>query len=92
MFAFEGGVLGLIYLAMLALKVWAVVDAIIRPAGAFAAAEKLTKNAWLLILGLSLAAAIIIPAVIGLLSLAGLVAAAVYLLDVRPALVSVTRR
>lgn len=71
------------WLALLALKLWALVDACIRPAVAFPAAGKLTKAAWVAIL----AAAVLLSgfSVLGLLSLVGTVAAIVYLVDVRPA-------
>ncbi len=90
--AFESGVASLVYLALTGVKLWALVDAVLRPSQAFLAADKLTKTGWLWILGLTFAAHILFPQLIGLLSFAGIVAAFVYLLDVRPALVSVTRR
>ena len=77
---------------ILAVKVFAFVDALTRPTQAYVAAEKLTKPAWLLILGLTVVTALVWPSVIGILSIVGIVAAFVYLLDVRPALASVTRR
>ncbi len=80
------------FFVLLIVKVWALIDAITRPAEAFVAAGKLTKPAWMLILGLTVATTVVFPSVIGLLSIAGIIAAFVYILDVRPALVSVTRR
>lgn len=70
-------------LGALALKVWALVDAVTRPTGAYVAAGKLTKVAWVVIL----AVAVLIGGtdVFGLFGLVGLVAAIVYLVDVRPA-------
>jgi hypothetical protein len=67
----------------LGLKVWALVDACTRPQAGYVAAGKLTKLAWVGIL----AAAVLLGlgSVLGLLSLAGTVAAIVYLVDVRPA-------
>lgn len=91
-FAFESGLLSLVYLVLLIVKVWALVDAITRPGAAFSAADKLTKVAWLWILGLTLAFAVVFPSVVGLFSIAGTIAAFVYLLDVRPALAELTRR
>jgi len=71
-------------LALLALKLWALVDACVRPAAAFQAAGKLTKLAWIAIL----AAAVLLGAasVLSLFGLVAVVAAIVYLVDVRPAL------
>lgn len=91
-FALESGIMLVVWLAMVAVKVWALVDAVMRRPDAFTAANKLTKNAWLVILALTLVCALVFPSVIGLFSLAGLVAALVYLLDVRPALAELTRR
>ncbi|CAN5286970.1 hypothetical protein BH24ACT10_BH24ACT10_01690 [soil metagenome] len=70
-------------LLTLAIKVWALVDAVTRPGPAYAAAGKLTKPIWLSIL----VAAVLLGGtnVMGLLGLLGTVAAIVYLADVRPA-------
>jgi hypothetical protein len=75
-----------IFLILLAVKIFALVDALARPAAAYASAGKLTKPAWLLILGLALAVDLLIFNPIQLLSLLGTVAAFVYLADARPAL------
>jgi hypothetical protein len=91
-FDFESGVLGVLFLVLAAVKAWALIDAVARPTPAFPAADKLTKPAWLWILGLGLVAHIVFASPIGLLSIAGTVAAFVYLLDVRPAVASLTRR
>lgn len=90
-FAFQDIVTSVSVLALLALKVWALVDALLRPAEAYVATGKMTKPAWLLILGLAVGAALVFPSVFGLLGILGIVAALVYVLDVRPALVEVTR-
>ena len=87
---FESLLVLVLFYALMAVKVWAFVDALMRPAPAYVAAEKLTKNAWLLILGLTVVSAFLFRPM-GLLSIAGTVAAFVYILDVKPALVSVTR-
>jgi hypothetical protein len=68
----------------LALTVWAFVDALIRPAAGFVAAGKLTKPGWAAITGL---AAVIIywQGPMSFLGLPAVIAAIVYLVDVRPA-------
>ena len=70
-------------LGLLALKLWALVDACIRSAQAYVLAGKLTKLAWVAIL----AAAVLLgrASVLGFFGLVGTVAAIVYLVDVRPA-------
>ena len=65
------------------IKLWALVDAATRPGPAYVAAGKLTKPVWIAIL----AAAVLLGGldVLGIFGLLGLVAAIVYLVDVRPA-------
>ena len=93
MFAYyEFGVMFVVYWALFVVKMWALIDAVMRPAEGYTAADKLTKTAWLWILGLTLVTHIVFKSPLGVLSLAGAVAAFVYLLDVRPAVASVTRR
>ena len=70
-------------------EVWAFIDATRRPAPAFIAAGKLTKPLWLIILGVATVIGLYTAAsgsfaVIGILSVASFVAAAVYLTDVKP--------
>lgn len=79
-------------LALFAIQGWAFVDALTRKPDAFVAAEKMTKNAWTIILGVALAAHLLFWHPINILNLAGAVAAIVYLVDVRPAVQSHTRR
>ena len=81
----------LAFFALMGVKVWAFVDALTRPAAAYVAAEKLTKPAWLLILGLTVVSSLLWSSPLGLFSIVGTVAAFVYLLDAKPALASVTR-
>lgn len=69
----------------LGLKVWALVDCVTRRPDAFVAAGKLTKTKWLAILGVALVLALVIFDPLSLLNIVGIVAAAVYLADVRPA-------
>jgi hypothetical protein len=91
-FAFQSGVMFAVYVALLLVKAYAFIDALTRRSDAFPAADKQTKVAWLWITGLSLAAEIILPGPIGLVSLIGTIASFVYILDVRPAVHAVTRR
>ena len=74
-------------LAAFGVEAWAFIDAITRPANAYVATGKQTKKIWLLILGVALvvgAYAVYSMALIGILSIAAFVAAAIYLADVRP--------
>ena len=73
----------LLGLGLLALKVWALIDAIRRPAEAFVAAGKQTKIIWVAIL--TVVVLLGGTSVLSIFALAGTVAAIVYLVDVRPA-------
>lgn len=82
------GAFAVISFAILAVKVWALVDVLIRPEHAFPAAGKQTKMLWI---GILVGAMLI--GFLGLFcSLIGLVAAIVYLVDVRPLVRQYRRR
>lgn len=91
-FAVQSGITLVATLALFGVKAWAFIDAVSHRADAFPAADKLTKQAWLLITGIFLAAHMIMWNPIGLINIVGTVAAFVYLLDVRPAVQQVTGR
>jgi hypothetical protein len=82
---FDGLVLLVLYVGAQALTLWAFVDALVRPAAGYVATGKLTKPAWAAITGL---AALIIfwqQSPMTLFGLPAVIAAIVYLVDVRPA-------
>ena len=72
-----------IFFGVVLIKLFALIDAASRPAAAFTYHDKKTKQFWLVVLALALAST-----VASFLSIIGLVAALVYLVDVRPAIVS----
>lgn len=75
-----------LFWALVALRVWALADCLIRKVAAFPAVEKLTKPAWVAMLALGgLLGTIISPLATGPISLISAVIACVYLADVRPA-------
>ncbi|WP_231591385.1 DUF2516 family protein [Saccharothrix sp. ST-888] len=77
--------------AMVCFKLFAFVDAATRREDAYRAADKKTKQFWLIILGLALVLDLLLgSSVFALLSLAGLVGAIVYMVDVRPAIKQLT--
>lgn len=80
------GLMLIITLALLVLELVALIDAAIRPAAAYVAAGKQTKQFWLVLLGVSTAVSVLvgIPGYFAL-GLVGVVAGSVYLVDVRPA-------
>jgi len=75
-----GGIFFLIYVVTLVMTVFALVDAGMRSPGAFVAAEKQTKQFWVILLVVAALAAYI-----RLFTFIAIIAALVYLLDVRPA-------
>ncbi len=75
----------LLYYGTLALTVWAFADAVIRPAAGYVAAGKLTKPAWLAITALAALLTFAMKNPMSLLGLPAVIAAIVYLVDVRPA-------
>ena len=84
-FQIQNAVLAVVTLAIFVLQAWALIDAVSHRAEAFTAADKLTKPAWLLILGIALAAHMLIWSPFSIINLVGTVAAIVYLVDARPA-------
>ncbi|MFG2736907.1 DUF2516 family protein [Streptomyces carpaticus] len=86
-----GSLWGLLMLGLLILSVYALVHAALQREDAYRAADKQTKPFWLVILGVSVAAQLILPGML-LLTLAGTVAAIVYIVDVKPAITGVGGR
>ncbi|MGY1721621.1 DUF2516 family protein [Blastococcus sp. SYSU DS0533] len=82
---FDGWLLLGLYWASLGLTAWAFVDALIRPAAGYVAAGKLTKPGWAAITGLALLVIFWQKTPLSLLGLPAVIAAIVYLVDVRPA-------
>jgi hypothetical protein len=77
--------------ALVGFKLFAFADAATRREDAYRAADKKTKQFWLIILGLALGLDLIFGAnVMSPLTLVGLVAAIVYMVDVRPAIKQLT--
>ncbi|MFC6236550.1 DUF2516 family protein [Longivirga aurantiaca] len=84
------GLTQILSLACIALAIWGLVDAALRKPDAFAAADRQTKQFWLLILGV----AILVLVFFGVISFFGVpavVAAIVYIVDVRPKVAEVSR-
>jgi hypothetical protein len=81
----ESGLLTIINIAVLITCAWALIDCLRRPAAAFVAHGKQTKQIWTAIL----VVALLVSLIVGFLSFIGplaVVAAIVYLVDVKPAL------
>jgi uncharacterized protein DUF2516 len=92
MFALQSSFMLVLTVVLFVVQAWTFVDALTRRPDHFVAADKLTKQAWLIILGLALVAHALFWEPLNFLNLAGAVAAIVYVVDVRPALRAVTGR
>lgn len=84
----------ILIVAMFLATAFAFIDSITHRPDAYVAGDKLTKNTWMIILGLAVAAQMLFwqYGPISLFHLAGIIAALVYIVDVRPTLRSLTRR
>jgi len=93
-FAIEGIFSLLVEVILLGVKIYAFVNCLMFSKEHYTAADKMTKPAWSIILGLGLVLQVLMVASspINLINLAFTIAAFVYLADVRPALASLTRR
>ncbi|MFP5219871.1 MAG: DUF2516 family protein [Actinomycetes bacterium] len=85
MFAVENTILLVLQLVALALAVWALADALFRPAAYYPAAGKLTKPVWSAILAVAVLV-VFAFGFMGIFGIAAVIASIVYLVDVRPAL------
>jgi hypothetical protein len=85
MATFDGLLLLVLYLGAQGLTLWAFVDALFRPATGFVATGKLTKPAWAAITGLAALLIFWQQSPMTLFGLPAVIAAIVYLVDVRPA-------
>jgi hypothetical protein len=91
-FQLEGTISLAVVLVVLAVKIFALVSSLSFSPDHYRAADKLSKQAWVAILGLGVAAGILIPGGLLLLDLAFTIAALVFLADVRPAMKSLRQR
>ncbi len=80
----------LVGLLGLAIACWALIDCAIRPARAFPAAERQTKSAWLIFLGIALIVQYF-WGVVSLLGIAAIIVSVYYLADVRAKVAGIRR-
>lgn len=94
--SFLGTVQGYIVLALsiaaLGIEVYALVDCLRRRPDAFTAAGKRSKGFWLAVTGVAVLLGVVALGGLGLLAIVAIVAAGVYLADVKPALDQVMGR
>ena len=90
-FAIEGYLTLVMMFVLLAVTLFAFINSLLYSAESYVAAGKLTKPAWNIILGLGVVLQLI-PAGLFIIQIAMIIAALVYLADVRPALAGLRRR
>ncbi|MGI9196209.1 MAG: DUF2516 family protein [Candidatus Nanopelagicales bacterium] len=71
-------------------KLWAVIDCIRRPAQAFPAVGRVSKVLWLILTGAAALTGLIPGLTLGIIGIAGLVVAMIYLFDVRVRIADIT--
>lgn len=86
-----GVVMLVVNFAIIVVAIYAFVMSLMYPAAAYDAAGKWTKQGWTIVLGIGVLTTII-PTGLPLIGIAFLVAALVFIVDVRPALVGLRRR
>ncbi|MDZ7576798.1 MAG: DUF2516 family protein [Candidatus Nanopelagicales bacterium] len=87
----QASVLGLIWLVFLVLKAWAFLDCLRRPSRAFPAIGRQNKGLWVALTGVSVLTGLLFDPV-GLVGIAGIIVALVYLFDLRPRMAELTWR
>ncbi|MFM9136410.1 MAG: DUF2516 family protein [bacterium] len=70
-------------------KIWAFVDCVRRPAEAFPAVGRVSKVLWLILTGAAALTGLIPNLTIGIIGIAGIVVALIYLFDVRVRIVDI---
>ncbi|TAK69972.1 MAG: DUF2516 family protein [Actinomycetota bacterium] len=81
-----------LWAVFLVIKLWAFVDCVRRRDDAFPAAGRQTKALWLVLTGITALTGLLPQLTLGILGIAGVVIALVYLFEVRPKLIDVTQR
>ncbi len=86
-YGFQSLVLTVLGAAALGCELFAFIDALRHPEGAYVAAGKRTRAFWLIVTGVALLLGVVtLFNVVSIIGIVAFVAAAVYLVDVRPAL------
>lgn len=85
-----GGIQLAVLLASLALEAWAFVHCLLQRPDAFPAVGTLTKGVWLAIIAATVLASLVFSFLGTLFTLIAVIAALVYLLDIRPAIREIT--
>ncbi len=88
----QGLVLLALWVVTLALKAFAFVDCVRRPAQAFPAVGRQSKALWLILTGLAAGTGFFPGFTLNLIGLAGIVVALIYVFDIRTKIIEITSR
>ena len=88
----QGLVLLALWVVTLAVKGYAFVDCVRRPAAAFPAVGRQSKPLWLILTGLAAGTGFFPGFTLNLIGLAGITVALIYLFDVRTKIIDITSR
>ena len=83
MFEIQGLLSGVLSLVLFAVKVFALADCVARKPAVFEYRSQVSRNGWLVILGLAVVAHVVSLSPLSILNLLGTVAALVYLAQLR---------
>lgn len=88
----DGTVILILWAILLAVKVFALVDCVRRPAGYFPVIGRQSKLLWVALTAISLLAGLVPNLTMSIFGIAGTVISLVYLLDIRPKMIEITGR
>ena len=88
----QGIVLLAVWVVTFGVKIFAFVDCIRRPQQAFPAVGRQSKALWLILTGLGAATGFFPGQTIGIIGIAGLVVAMIYVFDVRMKIIDITSK
>lgn len=80
---FQVGITMIIYVVFAVLKIWAFVDCLRQRKDAFPAVNRQTKTLWLVLTGISALTGLVIDP-LGIIGIAGVVVALIYLFEIKP--------
>jgi hypothetical protein len=82
----------ILWAVFLGLKAFAFIDCLRRPKAAFPAIDRKSKTLWVVLTAVALLTALLVGQTLGIIGLAGVVIALIYLFDVRPKIQDITGR
>ena len=81
-----------LWIVLLAVKAYAFIDCMRRPAQAFPAVDRQSKTLWMILTGVALLTGLLMDQTLGIIGIAAAAVAVIYLVDVRTKIQSITGR